>query len=303
MVLGWLVLIGALVLSLIRKQRIGPVWLTAVAYAVACQVPIYLMRSSKLTALVLAQTLRYLPDLVVVLALLAAVALSAPNRTGAHWLDASVKRTVLATGLAVLFLASSLYSTATFLTSWRTIRRALFEECPRRFGGRTHRIECAAAGSGGRSAGATTGGRAGESGQSHLRPAAGQTGIFFGDNAIAHAGQRWRLVDARVTWVRTIAPGPTPQCGYFTQRTGRRTWSWMARCCRRLDRRIELSGNSDGSMTLSMTQGPAVKVPVHPGLNRVFADCPCRGRDHGAGRHRGAVVVHRVGPVGFLAPS
>ena len=44
MALGWLVLIAVLALSLIRKQRIGPVWLTAAGYAVACQVPIYLMR-------------------------------------------------------------------------------------------------------------------------------------------------------------------------------------------------------------------------------------------------------------------
>ena len=60
MALGWLVLLGVLALSLIRKQRIGPVWLTAVGYVAACQVPIYLMRSSKFTALELAQTLRYL---------------------------------------------------------------------------------------------------------------------------------------------------------------------------------------------------------------------------------------------------
>ena len=64
-------------------------WAVAVGYAVACQVPIYLMRSSRFTALELAQTLRYLPDLVVVLALLMAVGFCAPNRAGARWLDAS----------------------------------------------------------------------------------------------------------------------------------------------------------------------------------------------------------------------
>ncbi|HET9891925.1 MAG TPA: hypothetical protein VFQ42_15625, partial [Mycobacterium sp.] len=120
MALGWLVLAGILAVSLVRKERIAAVWLTAAGYAVACQVPIYLMRSSKQTALELAQTLRYLPDLVVVLALLAAVALSAPNRhAGPRWLDASPKRTAVTVGAAVLFAASSLYSTATFLTSWR----------------------------------------------------------------------------------------------------------------------------------------------------------------------------------------
>ena len=120
MALGWLVLVGVLAVSLIRKQRIGLVWLTAAGYVVACQVPIYLMRSSRFTALELAQTLRYFPDLVVVLALLAAVAFCAPNRTAAALAGRVTDAHALATtALAVLFMASSLYSTATFLTSWR----------------------------------------------------------------------------------------------------------------------------------------------------------------------------------------
>ncbi len=77
------------------------------------------MRSSRFTALELAQTLRYLPDLVVVLALLAAVGLCAPNRARSRWLDASRARTAVIVGLTAAFVASSLYSTATFLTSWR----------------------------------------------------------------------------------------------------------------------------------------------------------------------------------------
>src|SRR5271168_1031514 len=117
--LGWLVLAAALGISLARKQRIAPVWLTAAGYVVACQLPIYLMRSSRFTALELAQTLRYFPDLVVVLALLAAVGFCAPNRPSSGWLDASAARTVVTTAVAASFVASSWYSTATFLTSWR----------------------------------------------------------------------------------------------------------------------------------------------------------------------------------------
>src|SRR6185437_9860679 len=119
MVLGWLALAVVVAISFIRKQRIGPVWLVAVGYAVACQIPIYLMRSARFTALELAQTLRYLPDLVVVLALLLAVALCAPNRERAMWLDASRRRTVVTVCATTAFVASSLYSTATFLISWR----------------------------------------------------------------------------------------------------------------------------------------------------------------------------------------
>ena len=119
MVLGWLALCAVLAVSLIRKERIGPVWLVAAGYAIACQIPIYLMRSSRFTALELAQTLRYLPDLVVVLALLAAVGFCAPNRQSSRRLDASPARAVVTACVAAAFVASSLYSTATFLTIWR----------------------------------------------------------------------------------------------------------------------------------------------------------------------------------------
>src|SRR5215207_8339666 len=39
MVLGWLALAAVVVLSLRRKERIGPVWLVAAGYAIACQIP------------------------------------------------------------------------------------------------------------------------------------------------------------------------------------------------------------------------------------------------------------------------
>src|ERR1700744_1916490 len=114
-VLGWLVLAAALGISLARKRRIVPVWLTAAGYVVACQVPIYLMRSSRFTVLELAQTLRYFPDLVVVLALLAAVGFCAANRPSSGWLDASADRTVVTTAVAASFVASSWYLAATVL--------------------------------------------------------------------------------------------------------------------------------------------------------------------------------------------
>jgi hypothetical protein len=306
MVLGWLVLIGALVVSLIRKQRIVPVWLTAVAYTVACQVPIYLMRSSKLTALVLAQTLRYLPDLVVVSALLAAVALSAPNRTGAHWLDASVKRTVLASGSAVLFLASSLYSTATFLTSWQDNPAEPYLKNARAGLAAAHAasnvplldqevdplvLQRVAAP---------------ENLASHLfallrdRPefAPATTQLRMLDSS-------GRLIDARVTWVRTIVPGPTPRCGYFTQ-PDQPARLLLDGPLLPADWTVELNylANSDGSMTLSMTQGPAVKVPVHPGLNRVFARLPGAGDAIAVRADTTALsLCIASGPVGFLGAA
>ncbi|MGE2817614.1 hypothetical protein ACQI5H_21105 [Mycobacterium heidelbergense] len=307
MAVGWLILAGLLALSLARKQRIGPVWLTAAGYTVACQVPIYLMRSSKQTALELAQTLRYLPDLVVVLALLAAVALCAPNRPpSARWLDASRWRAVAVTGLAGLFVASSLYSTATFLTSWR--------DNPAQPYLRNARAGLAAA----RAASnapmldqevdplVLQRVAAPENLASHMfallrdRPefAAATTQLRMIDSS-------GRVIPARVTWIRTIAPGPMPHCGYFAQ-PDKPARLALDGPLLPADWTVELNylANSDGSMTLSLTQGPDVKVPVRPGLNRVFVRLPGAGDAITVRANTAALSLCLAsGPVGFVAPA
>ncbi len=307
MALGWLVLAGAVAVSVLRKQRIMPVWLTAAGYAVACQVPIYLMRSSKQTALELAQTLRYFPDLVFALALLAAVAFCAPNRPAApRWLDASPKRTVVALGLAVSFVASSLYSTATFLTSWR-------DNPAQRY------LQNAEAGLAAAHAASTAPlldqevdplvlqrVAAPENLASHLfallqdRPefASATTQLRMLDSS-------GRLVKARVTWVRTIVAGPIPQCGYFAQPDSPARLVLDGPLLP-ADWSVELNylANSEGTMALSLTQGPDVKVPVHPGLNRVFARLPGAGDAITVRANTTALALCVAsGPVGFLAPA
>ncbi|WP_186245083.1 hypothetical protein [Mycobacterium simulans] len=306
MVLGWLVLAGVLVVSLIRKQRIGLVWLTAAGYVVACQVPIYLMRSSRFTALELAQTLRYFPDLVVVLALLAAVAFTAPNRSyGARWLDASRPRTSVITGVAALFVASSLFSTTTFLPSWRDNPAEPYLTNARAS------LAAAQADSGAPLL------------DQEVDPMVLQR-VAWPENLASHMfalldrrpefstattqlrmiNSSGRLVDAKVTWVRTIAPGPMPNCGYFAQPE--------------MPARLALDGpllpadwtvevnylaNSDGSITLSLSDGPETKVPVHPGLNRVFVRLPGAGDAITVRANTTALAVCIAsGPVGFLAP-
>jgi hypothetical protein len=307
MALGWLVLLGMLALSLIRKQRVGAVWLTAAGYTVACQVPIYLMRSSKLTALELAQTLRYLPDLVVVLALLAAVVLAAPNRsTSAHWLDASPKRAVLTTCLAVLFVASSLYSTATFLTSWRDNPAQPYLQNARTSLAAAHANSTASLL------------------DQEVDPLVLQR-VAYPENLASHMfallrdrpefdsattqlrmiDSSGRLIDARVTWVRTIAPGPMPRCGYFAQ-PDKPARLALDGPLLPADWTVEFNylANSDGSMTVSLSEGPAVKVPVHPGLNRVFARLPGAGDAITLRANTTALsLCIASGPVGFLAPA
>ena len=302
MVLGWVVLVAVLVVSLIRKQRIGPVWLLAAGYALACQVPIYLMRSSKFTALELAQTLRYFPDLVVVLALCAAVALRAPNRPGFVLLDASAARTAVTAALAAAFVASCLHSTATFLTSWRDNPAQPYLVNAER--GLASASDAPLL-------------------DQEVDPLVLQR-VAWPENLASHmfallrdrpeftsATDRLRmldvsgrLVDAKVTWVRTITPGPSPQCGYFVQPDAPVKMAldgpllpadWTAE--------INYLANNDGSMTMSLSDGTETKVPVHPGLNRVYVRLPGAGNAINVRANTAALAVCiAAGPVGFLAP-
>ena len=75
-----------------------------------------------------------------------------------------------------------------------------------------------------------------------------------------------RLVEARVTWVRTIAPGPVPHCGYFVQ-PDQPARLVLDGPLLPADWTVELNylANLDGSIMISLPDGPEVKVPVHPG--------------------------------------
>lgn len=304
MALGWTVLAAVVTLSLTRKQRVWPVWLVALGYAVACQIPIYLMRSSRFTALELAQTLRYLPDLVFVLALLCAVGFCAPNRISPR-LNAAPLRGIAVTAVCAAFVASSLYSASTFLTSWR--------DNPTRGYLRTVQTSLAAA---------------------HLASAAPILDqevdplilqrMAWPENLASHMfalvrdrpeftsattdlrmlDMSGRLVDAKVTWVRTVRPGPTPRCGYLVQPDLPATMALDGPLLPS-DWTVELNylANSIGSMTLSLSEGPPARVPVQPGLNRVFVRVSGAGEVITARAQTAALSVCLAsGPVGYLAP-
>ncbi len=305
MTLGWLVLAGLLALSLARKHRLAPVWLAAAGYAVACQVPIYLMRSSAFTALELAQTLRYLADLVVVLAILGAVGLAAPNRDSSRWLNASARRAAAVAVLATAFTASSLYSTVTFLACWRDDPARGYLHNALRDLATAHRVSDAPLL------------------DQEVDPLVLQR-VVYPENLASHlfalvhdrpefASTTTELrmltgsgtvVDAQVTWVRSLVAGPVPRCGYLVQQDRPATLAldgpllpadWTAE--------INYLANVDGAMTLSLTDGSEVRVRVHPGLNRVFVRLPGAGHNVSARADTAALsVCIAVGPVGYLAP-
>ena len=305
MVLGWLALAAVVVLSFLRKERIGALWLVAGGYAIACQIPIYLMRSSRFTALELAQTLRYLPDLVVVLALLAAVGLCAPNRERSQWLDASKARTAVIVTAAVAFIASSLYSTATFTTIWRENPAQPYLQNARAGLAEAHAASNAAMLDQEVDPLVLQRVAAPENLASHMfallpdRPEFGST-----TTELRMLDNTGRVVDAKVTWVRTIVRGPDPQCGYLVQPDfpvrmpldGPLLPSdWTAE--------INYLANSEGSMMLSLSDGIETKVPVHPGLNRVYVRLPGAGDAINVRANTAALsVCIASGPVGYVAP-
>jgi len=305
MVLGWLILAAAVTVSMFRKRRLGVVWLAAVGYVIACQVPIYLMRSSAFTALELAQTLRYLPDLVVMLAILAAVGFCASNRPDAQWLNTSPLRTAAVLGLSAVFVASSLLSTRAFLTSWQDNPTKSYLQNAIRG------LADAKAASGAplldqevdpliltRVVGP-------ENLTSHMFALIADRPEFaaYTDRArmFTPAGH---LVDANVTWVRRIVPGPQPRCGYFVSTDAAVRMpldgpllpaDWTAE--------INYLANTDGSLQFSLPAGPETRVVVRPGLNRVYVRLPGAGDTITVRANTAALTVCLAsGPVGFLAP-
>jgi hypothetical protein len=305
MVLGWVALAVVVILSIVRKQRIGPVWLVAVGYAVACQIPIYLMRSSRFTALELAQTLRYLPDLVVVLALLLAVGLCAPNRERSAWLDSSRWRTAVIVCATVVFVASSVYSTATFLTSWRDNPAQPYLQNARAGLAAAHATSSAPLLDQDVDPLVLQRVASPENLASHMFALLPDRPEFAGATSdLRMLDVSGHVVDAKVTWVRSIVPGPAPNCGYLVQPD----FPLSMRLDGPLlpaDWTVEINylANSDGSLTMSLSEGTETKVPVRPGLNRVFVRLPGAGDAINVRANTAALsVCVASGPVGFVAP-
>jgi hypothetical protein len=305
MVLGWVALAGVVALSIVRKQRIGPVWLVAVGYAVACQIPIYLMRSSRFTALELAQTLRYLPDLVVVLALLLAVGLCAPNRERSQWLDASRRRTAVIVCCAAVFVASSLYSTATFLTSWRDNPAQPYLQNARAGLAAAHASSSAPLLDQEVDPLVLQRVASPENLASHMFALLKDRPEFAGATSdLRMLDVSGHVVDAKVTWVRSIVPGPAPNCGYLVQPDFPVSMPLDGPLLP-ADWTVEINylANSDGSLTMSLSEGTETKVPVRPGLNRVFVRLPGAGDAIKVRANTAALsVCVASGPVGFVAP-
>jgi hypothetical protein len=211
----------------------------------------------------------------------------------------------MATALAVAFIASSCYSTTTFLTSWRNnpaqpyLQNALRDLAAAHANSSAPLLD--------QEVDPLVLGRVAwpENLAGHVfalvhdRPEFGSTTTQL--KALDTSG---RLVDAQVTWVRAMRPGPVPQCGYLVQPDHPieigldgplLPTDWTAE--------VNYLANSDGSMTMALSDGTNTRVLVRPGLNRVFVRLPGAGNTIRVRANTAALsVCVAAGPVGYVLP-
>ncbi|MFW0795712.1 hypothetical protein AAFP30_18010 [Gordonia sp. CPCC 205515] len=125
---GWVVLAAAVAWALIRRRGCLPVIVCAALYVVAAQIPVMWNRSSANTALELAQTMRYLPDAALVIAIAIALIAAAPKpaeaptdaaRHARDEPDAASRTAAVAVLVGALVIVSASISLVSFSRSWR----------------------------------------------------------------------------------------------------------------------------------------------------------------------------------------
>ncbi|MGJ0119504.1 hypothetical protein ACQ7HM_09895 [Williamsia sp. MIQD14] len=114
-VVGWLIVIGAVVAAVRARHGAVAIVVSTVGYIVVAQALVSWNRSSTTTALELSQTLRYLPDTAVVLVAAAALVIAAPARPGGH---PSRRLRMLGSTVVAFTAIGSVVSTVTFAASW-----------------------------------------------------------------------------------------------------------------------------------------------------------------------------------------
>lgn len=266
-VLGWAAVAAALAWSLRYRRRTDWVWVAMVAYVAASEAAMVLTRSGPGTAYELAQTLRYVADSAVVLAIGWALIVRAPRREDVRspW---KVPPAAVA-GLVGLFVASSLWSTVTFVQRWHdnptvaylaNARQSLAANpdtplldqpvsiwvlLPVAYPHNT---------------------------TSHiLGPLRDRPEFARHTDYLQLLDDSGHLVPAAVTPTRNIGQGPEPGCGYRVGGAGTVLpldgplidWEWTAQ--------LNYFASADGVVEVGLDRSDdTVTVPVEAGLNQVF---------------------------------
>ncbi|MCX0272059.1 hypothetical protein NLM24_15355 [Nocardia zapadnayensis] len=308
---AWALLAAGILLTVRARRVVWPVWVAAVAYVPAVQIPVVLMRAGPNTVDELMMSLRYLADAAVVLTTAGALILRAFARgraadgapRGHATGDSRWRGPLPAIVVVAVFALSSLWSTYTFTRSW--------SEGPTKAYVTTVKSEFA------QWDGAPL--LAQEVPWTVLNPtaypeneASRVLSSIAPPGAFAAATDRLRMItdsgefaDARVWWNRGIPPGPEPGCGY---RIGGDlpvrvpldgpmiAHEWTAQ--------LNYFADRDATLTVGLERGDRVEAPVRAGLNTVYV------RIVGSGSALiirngtpGSVVCLGTGPVGVASYS
>ena len=270
-VLGWIGVVAVVGVTMLRKRRVGAVWLLAGTYIAADLAVMVLGRSSDLTPIVLGQTLRYVADSVVVIAIAVALVLRAPTRApkrATTVVRRQYHRQLVTMAVAVGFFVSCLVSTVTFTSIW----------ADNPTGGYLARARVALAQN------------ANQPMLDEAVPAQVLFAVSYPYNLASHVfaslpdrpdfvtttpvlrtiDDAGEVVDAVVAG-RSIAPGPVPHCGY-PMTTGLRVSLPLDHPVDFGDWTVQLNyiASQPGHLQVSFATGPAVTVPLAAGLHPVY---------------------------------
>lgn len=296
---GWVALIVAVVGTLLYKRRVVAVWILTAAYFLLSVAAMIATRSSDNTAYELAQTLRYFTDTAVVLAIALALIARAPRR---RVTPLNVRPLVAVTAVTA-FVASSLWSTYTFTRSWdenpttdylATARASLAEHDDAPILDHPTSIWV-------------------------LLPVAYPYNMVsrllgplrdrpeFSDSTpdLRMINDDGSVIDAQVTWVRAIEPGPVEDCGHLVDQRSFVPlpldgpligWGWTVE--------LNYMADADGEISVAMEDGDPVRVPVQRGLGSVFVRLVGGGENLRVSTLTPDLAVCiGVGPVGVVVPK
>jgi hypothetical protein len=310
-VLGLLALLGAVVLTVRTKLRVGGVWLLVAGYVGVSLAAMVAGRSGPYTAQVLGQTLRYVADSAVVVAVAMALFLCAPNRARRNvtaLASVSAKaplwraRARSGSGLvvAVAFLVGSVFSTVTFTRTWSYSPTAVYLSTVRTSLAANHvaplldqpisnRILWRLA-------------KPNNLGSRIFSPVPERADFVSSTPVLQRLDDSGHIVPAEMKTLRTAAIGPIPRCGYQVSDLGYTNmpldgglihFGWTVH--------FGYLTSEPGSLEVALETGPSVIVPVTAGLNQVFVNVEGNGTLVRVRSHtRGMVACVAGAVVGLL---
>ncbi|WP_435591386.1 hypothetical protein [Nocardia sp. bgisy118] len=302
---AWVVLGALAVIALSARRRVAAVLVTVAVYVVVAQLPLALIRSGPHTATEIMQSLRYLADVAVVMALAGALVLRArPRESNPRCSSAWAGRRRMAApalvGLTVVFVVSSLWSSAMFARSWAVSpTRTYLTNVTAALGAQdTPMLEQ-------------------EVPWEVLAPYAYPRNLadrvlapVARPGAFADSTPRLRMitdtgeiVDAVVWWNRHIRPGPDPACDY---RIAGSTPAELPLDGPMLDNnwtaQLNYLADRDGHITVGLEHGRPVVVPVEAGVHTVYVRVVGGGSSLRIGSYTtGLALCIGVGPVGVAS--